>query len=129
MPACLSAHTTLSIPALGAFQLQLTPFNSTPTAAKTALLRACGDADERALTNDGPSPSLMCAVRVATANDTEVIALAEGLYAFDPERDERDDEYDQDGNKARSIRTVRRRSPRDRPRFLRSRRAAAPLID
>ncbi|EEH55906.1 uncharacterized protein MICPUCDRAFT_65246 [Micromonas pusilla CCMP1545] len=75
-------------------------------AAKTALLRACGDADERALTNDGPSPSLMCAVRVATANDTEVIALAEGLYAFDPERDERDDEYDQDGNKARSIRTT-----------------------
>jgi hypothetical protein len=106
LPACLSAHTTLSIPALGAFQLQLTPFNSTPTAAKTALLRACGDADERALTNDGPSPSLMCAVRVATANDTEVIALAEGLYAFDPERDERDDEYDQDGNKARSIRTT-----------------------
>ena len=31
MPACLSAHSSLSIPALDAFQLQLTPFNSTPT--------------------------------------------------------------------------------------------------
>ena len=29
MPAFLSAHTSLSIPALDAFQLQLTPFNST----------------------------------------------------------------------------------------------------
>ena len=33
MPAHLSAHTSLSIPALGAFQLHLTPFNSTPTFA------------------------------------------------------------------------------------------------
>jgi DNA replication licensing factor MCM2 len=31
LPACLSAHSSLSIPALDAFQLQLTPFNSTPT--------------------------------------------------------------------------------------------------
>jgi len=29
-PACLSAHPSLSIPALDAFQLQLTPMNSTP---------------------------------------------------------------------------------------------------
>ena len=33
-PACLSAHTSLSIPAIDAFQLQLTPFNSTPTFAR-----------------------------------------------------------------------------------------------
>ena len=33
MPSHLSAHPSLSIPALGAFQLQLTPFNSTPTFA------------------------------------------------------------------------------------------------
>jgi len=32
-PAFLSPHPSLSIPALGAFQLQLTPFNSTPTLA------------------------------------------------------------------------------------------------
>ena len=32
-PACLSAHSSVSIPALGAFQLHLTPFNSTPTFA------------------------------------------------------------------------------------------------
>ena len=32
-PAILSAHSTLSIPALDAFQLLLTPFNSTPTFA------------------------------------------------------------------------------------------------
>ena len=30
MPAFLSAHTSLSIPAFGAFQLHLTPFNSIP---------------------------------------------------------------------------------------------------
>ena len=30
MPASLSAHPSLSIPAFGAFQRQLTPFNSTP---------------------------------------------------------------------------------------------------
>jgi hypothetical protein len=34
LPAHLSAHTSLSIPALGAFQLRLTPFNSTPTFAR-----------------------------------------------------------------------------------------------
>ena len=33
IPACLSAHPSRSIPALGAFQLQLTPLNSTPTFA------------------------------------------------------------------------------------------------
>jgi hypothetical protein len=33
LPACLSAHPSLSIPDLGVFQLQLTPFNSTPTDA------------------------------------------------------------------------------------------------
>jgi hypothetical protein len=33
LPSCLSAHPSLSIPALDAFQLQLTPFNSTPTFA------------------------------------------------------------------------------------------------
>ena len=33
LPAHLSAHPSLSIPALDAFQLQLTPFNSTPTFA------------------------------------------------------------------------------------------------
>ena len=33
MPACLSAHPPLSIPAIDAFQLQLTPLNSTPTFA------------------------------------------------------------------------------------------------
>ena len=33
MPSSLSAHPSLSIPALDAFQLQLTPFNSTPAAA------------------------------------------------------------------------------------------------
>ena len=35
LPACLCAHTSLSIPALDAFQLQLTPMNSTPTFART----------------------------------------------------------------------------------------------
>jgi hypothetical protein len=30
----LSTHPSLSIPALDAFQLQLTPFNSTPTFAR-----------------------------------------------------------------------------------------------
>ena len=33
-PAHLSAHPSVSIPALGAFQLRLTPFNSTPTFAR-----------------------------------------------------------------------------------------------
>jgi Prp8 binding protein len=33
LPSFLSAHALLSIPALGAFQLHLTPFNSTPTIA------------------------------------------------------------------------------------------------
>ena len=32
-PAHLSTHPSVSIPALGAFQLRLTPFNSTPTFA------------------------------------------------------------------------------------------------
>jgi hypothetical protein len=34
LPSFLSAHPSVSIPALGAFQLQLTPFNSTPTFAR-----------------------------------------------------------------------------------------------
>ena len=33
MPSSLHAQPSLSIPALDAFQLQLTPFNSTPTFA------------------------------------------------------------------------------------------------
>ena len=36
MPAHLSAHPSLSIPALDAFQLQPTPLNSTPREAKEA---------------------------------------------------------------------------------------------
>ena len=35
MPSSLSAHISLSIPALDAFQLQLTPLNSTPTSLRT----------------------------------------------------------------------------------------------
>ena len=31
------------------------------------------------MTSDGPTPELMCAVRVATANDTEVVLLADQL--------------------------------------------------
>jgi hypothetical protein len=35
LPSSLSAHPTLSIPALDAFQLHLTPLNFTPTVART----------------------------------------------------------------------------------------------
>ena len=41
MPAHLSARPPVSIPALDAFQLQLTPFNSTPTSHEQAWTRLC----------------------------------------------------------------------------------------
>jgi hypothetical protein len=44
--------------------------------ARGRLLSGCGDVSRRALTSDGPTAELRCAVRVATANDTEVALLA-----------------------------------------------------
>jgi|AntAceMinimDraft_5_1070358.scaffolds.fasta_scaffold12275_3 hypothetical protein len=56
--------------------------SATVSKARAALSTGCGDASERALTSDGPTPELMCAVRVATANDTEIILLAKQLDDF-----------------------------------------------
>lgn len=47
--------------------------------ARGRLLSGCGDVSRRALTSDGPTAELRCAVRVATANDTEVALLAARL--------------------------------------------------
>ena len=45
-------------------------------AARRGLVASeCGDPTRVAFLSDGPSPELLCATRVATANDTEVIAL------------------------------------------------------
>ena len=54
--------------------------------ARGRLLSGCGDVSRRALTSDGPTAELRCAVRVATANDTEVALLAARL--MDDERDD-----------------------------------------
>lgn len=51
--------------------------------ARGRLLSGCGDVSRRALTSDGPTAELRCAVRVATANDTEVALLAARLIDND----------------------------------------------
>jgi hypothetical protein len=62
LPSFLSSHPSLSIPALDAFQLQLTPFNSTPTSfqapgAKMLLIGVAYDASSRHSSN-GSSPDV-----------------------------------------------------------------------
>jgi hypothetical protein len=61
LPSFLSSHTSLSIPALDAFQLQLTPFNSTPTSfqapgAKMLLIGVAYDASSQH--SNGSSPDV-----------------------------------------------------------------------
>jgi hypothetical protein len=46
LPAHLSAHISLSIPALDAFQLHLTPFNSTPTFARIRAQNVTADGEK-----------------------------------------------------------------------------------
>jgi hypothetical protein len=61
LPSFLSSHPSLSIPALDAFQLQLTPFNSTPTSfqapgAKMLLIGVAYDASSQH--SNGSSPDV-----------------------------------------------------------------------
>ena len=51
--------------------------------SRASLLARCGPESARALTRDGPSDALRCAVRVATADDVEVTALARRLAEED----------------------------------------------
>ena len=51
----------------------------TAAAARDDLMAACGDEEARAMTSDGPTPELMCAVRAATADDSEVVVLRDRL--------------------------------------------------
>jgi hypothetical protein len=82
LPSSLSAHPTLSIPALGAFQLHLTPFNSTPTFKARG--RCCGSGcrhcpyahecvpeDRRAATIQVPAPLHVS----SSGNAKRVVAL------------------------------------------------------
>ena len=67
--------------------------------ARARLLSGCGDVAARALTSDGPTAELRCAVRVATANDTEVALLAARLFD-----DEDDDAVERDEPDSRGSR-------------------------
>ena len=51
--------------------------------ARRFLLTRCGPESARALTRDGPSDALRCAVRVATADDAEAAGLARRLAEKD----------------------------------------------
>jgi hypothetical protein len=53
LPASLSAHPSVSIPAIDAFQLRLTPFNSTPT----SMQGAAAELVWRVLEKDPPAAS------------------------------------------------------------------------
>ena len=74
MPSSLSSHPSLSIPALGAFQLQLTPLNSTPTFARierpSVLVRARRDFDDD-----------LASARAASARAAAAAALASVVAA------------------------------------------------
>ena len=52
-------------------------------ASRASLLARCGPEKARALTRDGPSDELWCAVRVATADDSEAVSLFRRLEEED----------------------------------------------
>ena len=52
-------------------------------ASRASLLARCGPEKARALTRDGPSDELWCAVRVATADDSEAVSLFRRLEEND----------------------------------------------
>jgi hypothetical protein len=52
-------------------------------ASRASLLARCGPEKARALTRDGPSDELWCAVRVATADDSEAVSLFRRLEEKD----------------------------------------------
>ena len=59
-------------------------------ASRASLLARCGPEKARALTRDGPSDELWCAVRVATADDSEAVSLFRRLEEKDAEKDAAD---------------------------------------
>ena len=58
--------------------------------SRASLLARCGPEKKRALTRDGPSDELWCAVRVATADDSEAVSLFRRLEEKDAEKDAAD---------------------------------------
>jgi hypothetical protein len=73
LPSSLSAHPPLSIPALDAFQLQLTPFNSIQ--ATRAKYVALGERLEKTLTEDADARK--AAAEAAEAAETSARELEE----------------------------------------------------
>ena len=69
MPACLSAHPSLSIPALGAFQLHLTPFNSTPTFACIERPLSAADLADALIDRDNAAEALRALASLAPLTD------------------------------------------------------------